>query len=159
MSATADIRNRAARRAADRARRRHYSHDRLMLWADIEEAKAREQGRDLPCVAMHPDEVEDTVFHGVLNAIGRRPPLVRFLACLSDARDALKAGDLHGAECALRMGCTMMPRDDEDMDGFEEAVGDGGLDALEFGLWAVQDGNAVRALGLIGDWLDRRGAA
>ena len=76
--------------------------------------------------------------------------MVRFLACLGDARDALRAGDLRGAECALRMCCTLMPRDeDEDVEGFRLEAGDDGLDALEYGVWAVQDGDAVRALGLI----------
>jgi hypothetical protein len=33
------------------------------------------------------------------------------------------------------------------------------VDALEYGPWAVQDGNALRALGLISNWLDERSAA
>jgi hypothetical protein len=58
MSATADLRNRAARRTADRAARRNRpTYDQLMLWADIEEAKARERGRALPSSAVHPDNI------------------------------------------------------------------------------------------------------
>ena len=112
MSATADLRNRAARRAADRATRRNRpTSDQLMLWADIEDAKARGRGRALPSSAVHPDEVSYEAFHGMMNSLGRKPPMVRFLACLGDARIALRAGDLRGAECALRMCCTLMPRD------------------------------------------------
>jgi len=151
------IRNRAARRAA---RRRDPTHDQLMFWADREEAKAREQGRDLPSAALHPDDVPTDVFPGAANAIGRKPPLVRFRHCLVSAREALRAGDLRGGEAALRMGCSLLPRDDEDIDAFKDASGgDDALDALEFALWAVEDGNAVRALGLLTNYLDRRVAA
>lgn len=149
--------NRAQRRANRRVR--GPSHAQLMFWADREDARALAQGRGLPDTARHPDDVPDDVFHGLMNALGRKPPLVRYMACLLDAEAALERGDLRGAFASLKMAATMLPRDDEDVDAFEEAVGDAGLDALEFGLEAVEEGKPVRALGLLRGYLDMRRAA
>ena len=131
-----------------------------MLWAYRERSKAREQGRDPRSAAIRPGSAPNDVFLGAANAIGRKRPLVQFRHCLESAREALRAGDLRGGEAALRMGCSLLPRDDEDIDAFKDASGgDDALDALEFALWAVEDGNAVRALGLLTNYLDRRVAA
>lgn len=150
------LQNRAQRRAN---RRRGPSHAHLMFWADREEARAKSQGRPLPDAAVHPDDVGDDVFNGVMNAIGRRPPMVRFLACLLDAEAALERGDLRGAFASLKLGLTLLPRDDEGAAEFEEEAGDAGLDALQFGLEAVEEGKPVRALGLLRGYLDMRRAA
>ena len=159
MSAT--TMNRAARRAARSTRRRGIDFDQLRAWADAAEAKARTEGRarGLPSAAANPDDMSDAEFHGVMNVIGRREPLERFLHCLESARDELRRGDLYGAENALRMGCTMMPRDEEDAVAFDAATGHDGLDALEYGLFAVEDGDAGKALAIISRWLDGRAAA
>lgn len=168
----AAIRNRAQQRAHRRGERRkgklHYpSSDQINMWVAIEEAKAKEQGREHPNTAVRPDDVGTDVFHGILNSLGRKPTLVRFRACLGDAQDVLLAGDLRAAEAALRTLCSLLPNPDKgdpeeeaEFDAFYEAAGgDAALDALEFGSWAVQDGKVERALGLIGGYLDGRPAA
>ena len=160
-------RNRAQRRAERRkGKLRHPSQAQIDAWVAIAEATAKEQGRALPNAGVHPDDVGTAVFHGMLNSLGRKPALVCFTACLTDARDALLAGDMRGAEAALRTCCSLLPNPDkfpdqeEEFDTFEAAAGGhDALDALEFGLWAVQDGKRERALGLLNNYLERRAAA
>jgi hypothetical protein len=93
-----------------------------------------------------------------MNCIGRKAPMVRFMACLLDGEAVLERGDLRGAFASLKLGLTLLPRDDEDAAEFGEEAGDAGLGPLEFGLEAVEAGKPVRALGLISNYLDMRAA-
>ncbi len=145
------------------ARRRLSSKQRLCRdidgWAESVMAEARAQGRALPHAAVSP-EMPDPVFLGTINALSRQAPATRFLHCLECAREELRKGDPVRAEHALRVACNLMPREDEDCDAFsEETGGHRALDALEFSLWACEDRNTTRALGLIDNFLSKRSAA
>ena len=149
--------NRAARRRRLSPKRR--LAENIDFWVESVMAEVRAEGRALPHAAVNP-EMPDRLFLGVVNALSRQRPSVRFLHCLECAREELRRGDPERAAHALKVACSLMPREDDDCEAFEEETGGhAALDALEFGLWAAEDRNTVRALGLLTNYLDKRSAA
>ena len=154
MSALPTRAQRRARRASPKRR----LLDDIDFWVESAMAEARAQGRALPHAAVNP-EMPDPQFLGVINALSRQRPSVRFLHCLECAREELRKGDPERAEHCLRTACSLMPSDEEGDDFSEETGGHAALDAMEFALWACEDRNTVRALGLLSNYLDKRSAA